>query len=113
MQSAVGKWCLRRREAPAVNIKKGRTEVSVGEAVAREVARGMRPEPEEEPRTNKAKGLKRVTNIFTVDEPEGSKREASEDEEHQVDIKDIVPEITNESVHSKEEAQRDESKAEK
>ena len=78
MQSAVGKWCSwRSREAHSVNMKKGRTEVAVGEAVAREVARGMRPEPEEEPRTTKAKGLKRVTNIFTVDEPEGSKREAS------------------------------------
>jgi hypothetical protein len=56
MQSAVervGKWCWRRRDAPAVNIKRGRSEVAVGEAVAREVARGLRPEPEEEPRTTK------------------------------------------------------------
>jgi hypothetical protein len=56
MQSAVervGKWCWRRRDAPAVNIKRGRSEVAVEEAVAREVARGLRPEPEEEPRTTK------------------------------------------------------------
>jgi hypothetical protein len=54
VQSAVervGKWCGRRRDAPAVNIKKGISEVAVGEAVAREVAQGLRPEPEEEPRT--------------------------------------------------------------
>jgi hypothetical protein len=57
-------------------VKRGRAaEVAVGEAVAREIARRMRTEPEEEPRTN-AKGLKRVTNIFTVDEQEGSNREA-------------------------------------
>lgn len=84
MQSAVesvGKWCCRRREATAVVIKKARTEIAVREAaVAREVVQGMKPEPEEEPRTTKAKGLKRVTNIFTVDEPEGSNPKASEDE---------------------------------
>lgn len=68
----VGRWCWRRREAPVV--KRGRREVAV-----EEVAVGVRPEPEEEPRTAKAKGLKRVTNIFTVEENEGSNREEHED----------------------------------
>ena len=81
----VSKGCWRRREAApaAVSVKRARrTEVAIGEAVAREVARRIRTEPEEEPRTttNAAKGLKRVTNIFNVDEAEGSNREASEDE---------------------------------
>jgi hypothetical protein len=65
--------CSRKREAPVV--KRGRKEV------LEEAASGVRPEPEEEPRTTRAKGLKRVTNIFTaVEEPEGSKGEESEEE---------------------------------
>lgn len=70
MQSALerlGNGC-KKREPPAA--KRGRMEVPVA-------ALGVRPEPEEEPR---AKGLKRVTNIFTaVEEPEGLKGEESED----------------------------------
>jgi hypothetical protein len=69
VQSALerlGNGCKKQREAPVV--KRGRVEVPV------EVPLGVRPEPEEEPR---AKGLKRVTNIFTMEEPEGSKGEES------------------------------------